>query len=241
MQYNMSAEGGTRNLRCGSAVQDLVQPSDETKVNKDWGEELGGLIKEVLRRRVRASRWGWEDAEADPVHNEVQLGGEEELRNQSRDALEVSREPSVSLAGKTRDGSLSGNSLQLDALQEGNAVGQDHVEGDTLGGQDLLQTGDQPDLNLTPVQDQNGGPALPVSPVQPDAVVSGNQEPAGEEFLPQEQSSSRSNDLQAGEETHVSEFALLVGCLFDSVWLCIISVFRLFTIDLSHHFNSVPG
>ena len=33
--------------------------------------------------------------------------GEEELRNQSRDALEVSREPSVSLAGKTRDGSLS--------------------------------------------------------------------------------------------------------------------------------------
>ena len=213
----MSAEGSTRNLRCGSAVQDLVQPSDETKVNKDWGEELGGLIKEVLRRRARAPRWGWEDAEADPVQvegdNEVQLGGEEELRNHSQNALEVSRDPSVSLAGKTRDGSLSRNSLQLDALQEANAAGQDHVEGDTLGGQDLLQTGDRPDLNLTPVQDQNGEPALPVSPVQLDAVVSGNQEPVGEEFLPQEQSSSRSNDLQAGEETHVSEFALLVGCL----------------------------
>jgi len=143
--------------------------------------------------------------------NEVQLGGEEELRNHSQNALEVSRDPSVSLAGKTRDGSLSRNSLQLDALQEANAAGQDHVEGDTLGGQDLLQTGDRPDLNLTPVQDQNGGPALPVSPVQPDAVVFGNQDPAGEEFLLQEQSLSHSNDQQAGEEAHVSEFALLAS------------------------------
>ena len=219
MQYNVSAEGGTQNLRCGSAVQDLVQPSDETKVNKDWGEELGELIKEVLRRRVRAPRWDWEDAEAGPVQvegdNEVQIGEEEELRNRSH--LEVSKDPSVSLAGKTRDGSLSRNSLQLDAVQEGYAAGQDHVEGDTLGGQDLLQTGDRPDLNLTPVQDQHGGPALPVSPVQPEAVVTGNQDPDGEEFLPQEQSLSHGNDQQAEEEAHVSEFALLVGCLFDSV------------------------
>ena len=243
----MSAEGSTRNLRCGSAVQDLVEPSDKTKVNNDWGEELGGLIKEVLRRRVRAPRWGWEDAEADPVQvegdNEVQLGGEEELRNQSRDALEVSREPSVSLAGKTRDGSLSRNSLQLDTLQEANGAGQDHVEGDTLGGQDLLQTGDRPDLNLTPVQDQNGGPALPVSPVQPEAIVSGNEDLAGEEFLQQEQSLSRKNDLQAEEEAHVSEFALLVGCLF--LFCLVVHFFSLmgfilFTIDLLHHYHSVP-
>jgi len=99
----------------------------------------------------------------------------------------------------------------LDAVQEGYAAGQDHVEGDTLGGQDLLQTGDRPDLNLTPVQDQHGGPALPVSPVQPEAVVTGNQDPDGEEFLPQEQSLSHGNDQQAEEEAHVSEFALLAS------------------------------
>jgi hypothetical protein len=217
MQYNMSAEGGTRNLRCGSAVQDLVQPSDETKVNKDWGEELGGLIKEVLRRRVRAPWWGGADAEGEIPEqvaevNEVARGngvqlqdgvGQEEMLRQN--AVETALEASVP--------SVSRNSLLSDAVPVGDATGQDHVEGESMGGQDLLQTRDQPDLNLTPVQHQHGGPALDVSPVQPDAVVPGNQDPAGEEFLPQEQSLSHSNGQQAGEETHVSEFALLVGFL----------------------------
>ena len=44
------------------AVQDLVQLPDEARMDKDWGEELGGRIKEVLRRRVRALRRGGEDA-----------------------------------------------------------------------------------------------------------------------------------------------------------------------------------
>ena len=59
------SDGWSRNLRCGAAVQDLVQLPDEVKLNKDWGEELGGRIKEVLRSRVRALRWGGEDAGGD--------------------------------------------------------------------------------------------------------------------------------------------------------------------------------
>ena len=217
----MSPEGWTRNLRCGGAVQDLVQLPDETKVNKDWGEELGGFIKEVLRRRVRAPWWGGEDAEgglreqAAEVNevardNGVQLErgvGQEELDQvpmERQTALETSRDLSVPLTAKGRDGSLSRNSLQLDVEQVGDAAGQDHVEGVSLGGQDLLQTGDQLDLNLTP-----GEPALDVPPVQPDPVVTVNEDPAGEEVLLQEQSLSRDC---GEEEAHVSEFSLLVGC-----------------------------
>ena len=218
MQLNMTPEGWTRNLRCGGAVQDLVQLPDETKVNKDWGEELGGLIKEVLRRRARAPRWGGEDAEGDlreqaaevAMDNGVQLerGVEQEeldhVPMERQNALETSRDLSVPLAAKGRDGSLSRNSLQLDVDQVGDAAGQDHVGGESLGGQDLLQTGDQLDLNLTP-----GEPALDVPPVQPDPVVTVNEDPAGEEVLLQEQSLSRDC---GEEEAHVSEFSLLVGC-----------------------------
>ena len=217
MQWNMSPDGWTRNLRCGGAVQDLVQLPDESKVNKDWGEELGGLIKEALRRRVRATRWGVEDAEGDlreqvaevdqvPVErdNEAQLGGGQEV-------LEVS---GALEATKNRDGSLSRNSLHLDAVQVGDATGQDHVGGEPLGDQDLLQTGDQPDPNLTPEPHQDGGPALDATPVQPDAVATGNQDPAEEEVLPQEQSLNDGSAIQqGGEEAHVSEFSLLVSLL----------------------------
>merc|ERR1712210_83318 len=110
---------------------------------------------------------------------------------------------SVPLAAKGRDGSWSRNSLQLDAEQVGDAAGQDHVGGVSLSGQDLLQTGDQLDLNLTP-----GEPALDVPPVQPDPVVTVNEDPAGEEVLLQEQSLSRDC---GEEEAHVSEFSLLVS------------------------------
>ena len=225
MQWNMTPEGWTRNLRCGSAVQDLVQLPDETKVNKDWGEELGGLIKEVLRRRARAPRWGGEDAEGDNREQAAEVDevakdnglqpqlreGQEELDQvpmERQTALETSRDLSVPLAAKGRDGSLSRNSLQLDVEQVGDAAGQDHVEGESMGGQDLLQTGDQLDLNLTP-----GGRTLDVPPVQPDAVVTVNEDPAGEEVMLQERSWSQGGGAQqGGEEAHVSEFSLLVGC-----------------------------
>jgi len=224
IKWNMTPEGWTRNLRCGSAVQDLVQLPDETKVNKDWGEELGGLIKEVLRRRARAPRWGGEDAEGDNREQAAEVDevakdnglqpqlreGQEELDQvpMERDpsALETSRDVS-NLAAKGRDGSLSRNSLQFNADQVGDAAGQDHVEGESMGGQDLLQTGDQLDLNLTP-----GGRTLDVPPVQPDAVVTVNEDPAGEEVMLQERSWSQGGGAQqGGEEAHVSEFSLLAS------------------------------
>jgi len=227
IKWNMS-DGWSRNLRCGGAVQDLVQLPDEGMPRKDWGEELGGRIKEVLRRRVRAPRWDGADAEGDlQAHQagvevavardkEVQLEGEqEELR---QDTVEVSRDLSVPLAAKSREGSLSRNSLQLEAVQAGDATGQDQVGGESLGGQDLLQTGEQPNLDVTPVQQpspRDGGLALGASPVLPEEVVTGYQEPAGEAVgeavLPQEQSLSGGALQQPGEEAHVSEFSLLAS------------------------------
>lgn len=96
----------------------------------------------------------------------------------------------------------------MDVEQVGDAAGQDHVGGVSLGGQDLLQTGDQLDLNLTP-----GEPALDVPPVQPDAVVTVNEDPAGEEVLLQEESLRQDGGAQQGgeEEAHVSEFSLLAS------------------------------
>ena len=231
------SDGWSRNLRCGGAVQDLVQLPDEAKLNQDWGAELGGRIKEVLRRRVRAPRWGGAAAEGDLREqgaevdegavvrdNEVQLGaGQEELQQLERErqdaSREVSRDLSVPLAGKSRDGSLSRNSLQLDAVQAGDATGQDHVGGESLGGQEFLQTGEQPNLDVTPVPVQpvsprDGGLPLGVSPVQLEAVLTGCQDPAGEAVLPQELSSSHGG----GEEAHVSEFSLLVGCPSFGCW-----------------------
>jgi len=227
IKWNMSPEGWTRNLRCGiPGFQDLVQLPDETKVNKDWGEELGGLIKEVLRRRVRAPWWGGAVAEGglqeqvaevevardNGVHPQDGVGQEEldQMEVTRRSALETSKDLSVPMAAQSRDGSLSRNTLQLDAVQAGDATGQDHVGGELMGGHDLLQTGDQPDLNLTPVQHQVGGRALDVSPVQPDAVMPDNQNLAGEEVLLQE----LSQDIvaqQGGEEVHISEFSLLAS------------------------------
>ena len=57
--------GWNCNLRCGGAVQDLVQLPDGAKLSEEWGEDLGGRTKELLRRRARAPRWGFEGAEGD--------------------------------------------------------------------------------------------------------------------------------------------------------------------------------
>merc|ERR1719234_335015 len=208
----MTPEGWNRNLRFGDAVQDLVELPDEVKVYKEWGEELGGRIKEVLRRRARAPRWGFEGAEGDLQEqgageegaavardNEVQMGQEhlEELERERQDALEVSRNVSdpLGLAARNRDRSLQRNSLQLDDVQAGNATGQDQVGVDVLGvGQDLLQTGEQLNLDITPERHpltRDGGLAQAVSPVQPDALAAGNDElPNGQELPLQDQSVS---------------------------------------------------
>ena len=96
--------------------------------------------------------------------------------------------------------------------------------GELLGGQDFLQTGGQPNLDVTPEQlllprDVRLAPSAS-SPVLPDAVVTGCQDPAGEEFLPQEQSFSHGGAMQqAGEEGYISEFSLLVSFLLFFVTL----------------------
>ena len=63
----MTPEGWLRNLRCGDAVQDLVQAPDVAE-EEAWGDQLAQFVKEALRRRVRALSWGWGDH-----------GGEEEI------------------------------------------------------------------------------------------------------------------------------------------------------------------
>ena len=147
--------------------------------------------------------------------NEVQLVGDQEELKQ--DTVEVSRDLSVPMAAKGRDGSLSRNSLQLDTVQADDATGQD-VMGEVLGGQDFLQTGGQPNLDVTPEQQLSPrhvrlAPGAP-SPVLPDAFVTSHQDPVGEEALPQEQNLSHGGALQQpGEEAHISEFSLLVSFL----------------------------
>ena len=63
----MTPEGWLRNLRCGDAVQDLVQEPDVAE-EEVWGYQLARFVQEALRRRVRAPSWGWGDH-----------GGEEEI------------------------------------------------------------------------------------------------------------------------------------------------------------------
>ena len=231
IQWNMTPEGWNRNLRSGGAVQELVQLPDEVKVYKEWGEELGACIKEALRRRARAPRWSFEDAEGDLQEqrddgaavardNEVQMGGEQEhledLERERQDALEVSRNVSnpMGLAAKSRDGSLQRNSLQLDDVQAGDASGQDQAGVEVLsGGQDLLQIGEQLNLDITPEQHpttRDGVLAPDVSPVQPDVLVTGNEDPTGQDLPLQDQNLSHSC-AQGQEEAIVTEFSLLVG------------------------------
>ena len=231
MQWNMTPDGWNRYLRSGGAVQDLVQLTDEAELSKEWGEELGGRIKELLRRRARAPRWGFDDAEGDfgeqragddgaaaAMDNEVQMGQEhlEELERERQDALDASRNVSNPLgsAAKSRDGSLQRNSLQPEDVQVGDATGHDQVGVDVLGGgQDLLQTGELFNLDITPERNpptRVGGLAQAVSPVQPEALVVGNEVPIGQEHPLQDQSLNHGG-AQGGEEAQVTEFSLLVG------------------------------
>jgi len=234
IKWNMTPEGWNRNLRFGDAVQDLVELPDEVKVYKEWGEELGGRIKELLRRRASAPRWGFEGAEGDireqraaddgaavaTGDNEVQMGQErlEEVERERQDALEVSRDVSdpLGLAARNRERSLQRNSLQLDDVQAGDATGQDQVGVDVLGGsQDFLQTGEQLNLDITPERHpltRDGGLAQALSPVQPDALLAGNDElPIGQELPMQDQNMSLAGGAQGGEEAIVTEFSLLAS------------------------------
>jgi len=195
--------------------------------------ELGGRIKEVLRRRAGAPRWGFEGAEGDLQEQragddgaavfrdkEVQMGQEhlEELERERQDALEVSRDVSnpLGLAASNRERSLQRNSLQLDDVRAGDATGQDQVGVDVLGGgQDLLQTGEQLNLDITPERHpltRDGGLARAVSPVQPDALLVGNDEfSIGQELPLQDQSLGLDGGAQDGEEAIVTEFSLFAS------------------------------
>jgi len=79
------------------------------------------------------------------------------------------------------------------------------------GGQDLLQTGEQLNLDVTPERHpltRDGGLAQAMSP---DALLAGNDEvPIGQELPLQDQNLSHAG-AQGGEEAIVTEFSLLVG------------------------------
>jgi len=148
------------------------------------------------------------------------MGGQEhleEVERERQDALEVSRDVSdpLGLAAKNRERSLQRISLQLDDVQAGDATGQDQVGVDVLGGgQDLLQTGEQLNLDITPELHplaRDGGLAQAVSPVQPDALVVGNEVPIGQELPLQDQSTGLAGGAQGGEEAIVTEFSLLAS------------------------------
>ena len=95
----MTPEGWKRNLRCGGAVQDLVQ-LPEVAEEEVWGDQLARFVQEVLRRRVRAPRWGWGDhggeEEIDGViaREAVAPNDEEQevIERVGQDALGISRE-----------------------------------------------------------------------------------------------------------------------------------------------------
>jgi len=148
------------------------------------------------------------------------MGGQEhleEVERERQDALEVSRDVSdpLGLAAKNRERSLQRISLQLDDVQAGDATGQDQVGVDVLGGgQDLLQTGEQLNLDITPERHpltRDDGLVQAVSPVQPDALVAGNDElPIGQGLPLQDQNLSHAG-AQGGEEAIVTEFSLLAS------------------------------
>ena len=93
----MTPEGWLRNLRCGDAVQDLVQAPDVAE-EEVWGGQLAQFDQEALRRRVRAPNWGWGDhggeKEIDGViaRDAVAPNDEEQEVIERENALGTSRE-----------------------------------------------------------------------------------------------------------------------------------------------------
>ena len=95
----MTPEGWLRNLRCGDAVQDLVQEPDVAE-EEVWGGQLARFVQEALRRRVRASSWGWGDHGGEEGIDEVIARDavapndeeQEVIERVQQDALGISRE-----------------------------------------------------------------------------------------------------------------------------------------------------
>ena len=197
----MTPEGWTRNMRCESAVEDLIQPSEEDGLIENWGVELGEHFKESLRRRVRAPWWIHEGAGRDAMPEVEVNEGTAEVMREGQDTLQVPRDVSVP---RSRDGSLQRNSLQLDPPQAADATGQDVAE---VFGLDA-QTVEQPNLDVTPVRGTAPDPIPQPGPSGPlDHGTTSNAQETGEEPQLAEQSSLHQDE----HESHVTEFSLLVG------------------------------
>ena len=234
MQWNQTPEGWQRNLRCGGAVQDLVQ-LPEVAEEEVWGDQLARFVQEALRSRVRAPRWGWgdqggeeevgviardavapNDEEQEVIEGDRQnaLGVSREVEREGQDTLNIPRDISNTSTSRRRDGSLR-DSLQPETAQYGNLSSQEERAGDGVQPDaDLLQPDVQPNLDVTPVQlpitgGERGG--LDVTPHQPEAEVQGDVYQSLEMPLVQEQEQSLGG-VQVQEEGQVTEFSLLVSC-----------------------------
>merc|ERR1719447_1887481 len=109
IKWNMAPEGWLRNLRCGGAVQDLVQAPDVAE-EEAWGDQLARFVQEALRRRVRAPRWGWGDH-----------GGEEGIdRVIARDVVVPSDEEKEVIERARQD--ALGNSREVDREEQNTPV-----------------------------------------------------------------------------------------------------------------------
>ena len=82
----MKPEGWTLNMRCESAVEDLMQPSEEDWLIEDWGVELGEHFKEALRRKARAPWWSHEGAGRDAIPEVEAHEGTVEVMREGQDA-----------------------------------------------------------------------------------------------------------------------------------------------------------
>ena len=197
----MKPEGWTLNMRCESAVEDLMQPSEELGLIEDWGVELNEHFKEALRRKVRAPWWSHEGAGRDAMPEVEANEGTAEVMREGQDTLQVPRDVSVP---RNRDGSLQRNSLQLDPPQAADAMGQDVAE---VCGLDAHQTVEQANLDVTPVCGNTPVPILQPGPLDHGTTSNAQDQETGEEPQLAEQSSLH----QDGHESHVTEFSLLVG------------------------------
>ena len=230
----MTPEGWKRNLRCGSAVQDLVQLSDVAEVEV-WGDQLARFVQESLRRRVTAPRWGWgdqggeddvgviardvvapNDEEQEVIERDRQntLGVSREVEREGQDTLNIPRDISNTSTSRRQDGSLR-DSLQPEAAQVGDLSAQEERAGDGVQTvADLLQPDMQPNLDVTPVQHpitSGEGGGLETTPHQPEGEPQEDLYQAHAVPLLQEQEQSLSG-AQIQDEVEVTESSLLVSC-----------------------------
>merc|ERR1711962_27771 len=186
IKWNQTPEGWKRNLRCGGAVQDLVQLPD---VPNEEEQEV------IERDRQNA------------------LGVSREVEREGQDTLNIPRDISNTSTSRRQDGSLR-DSLQPETAQVGDLSGHEERAGDGVQPvADLLQPDVQPNLDVTPVQlpitgGERGG--LDVTSHQPEAEVQGDVYQSLEMPLVQEQEQSLGG-VQIEEEVQVTEFSLLAS------------------------------